>query len=246
MLHEITNLSDFYPFKVNDNSDLINEFILCEDDDSMASDFTFSSMLIHFLLKKKVCHVLLNRQSLIHYEYIIRKSAGMDMTDLINKGMIYFYHVDNNNNNNINININGSNSDNSNNNKNSKDNINDYSRSYSIINTLKNNVKSNNAEILLIDDLNAFELLFDSPECLISNELKNYFNCICCYASSIKTNIIKYYENLATILIKITSLSSGYSQDVHGMISISQNLSTKILYYKLIDGNIIVIPKGKD
>ena len=56
----------------------------------------------------------------------------------------------------------------------------------------------------------------------------------------------KEYENLATILIKITSLSSGYSQDVHGMISISQNLSTKILYYKLIDGNIIVIPKGKD
>ena len=111
-----------------------------------------------------------------------------------------------------------------------------------IIDYQQNNNKNNQKEVLLIDELNNLELLYGIHDNFVmklfnSNILNSFFS-ICCYASSIDSRIVKYYSNIATINIRVAALNSGYSLDVHGVITVSHNLNSSTIYFKQQDGNV--------
>ena len=241
MLNDSSKLHDHFPWDSNDKklSDLEHEIILCEDDKSMASDFTFTYLLVQYLNSNCICHMLCTNSSVLHYEYILRK-AGLDIEKFIKENLLRMYCIDSDTNTWIQINSNDN--DDHNNYNNDKKEIHDISDIMTYIIDNQQNDSNNQKEILLIDELNNLELLCGIHDNFIiklfnRNILNSFYN-ICSYASSIDSRIVKYYSNIATINIRVAALTSGYSLDVHGVITVSHNLNSSTIYFKQQDGNV--------
>ena len=249
MLNDASKLQDHFPWNFDDNiiSQLENEIILCEDDKSMASDFTFTCLLVQYLKNGFICHLLCTNSSLLHYEYILRK-AGVDMATCLKENLLRLYCINDDTEQWTYI-------------RQSIPHLQEsspFSFPSNALNSKKiddimihiiteqhenrNTTVMKRKEILLIDELNNIELLYgihgNFIMKLFRREILDYFFNVCCYASSVDSRIVKYYANSATINVRVAPLSSGYSLDVHGVITVTHHLNKSTIYFKQQDGNV--------